>query len=506
MFQVHGALLLLALAGQSPQDATDTDADDPGAVVFVADACGAGEGAPPKGSLGKLVILTDLDQGDPYHAVVEVLTKAKRPAAVVRFATGRIGGARDELLRLLPEFVIVVTRPEHIDVNVHFELLETAASLDADPFVDFAFGYVTGANPAEALAFARRIVAIGAKAGAVPKRIVQFGPASSGASSFGDWLPHKLAKGFREMHAWHGPVGDLLAKKDLLRGAGILCAGGHGMPDGIVDGLSGEDLRKHGIDLSPAIYFSGPCYCGVTGPWFDVSAGAPVRKTVDPSKSFALAAIASGVTALFAGLDPDRGETCSQELEHLLIHGDALGHASKETFDGAVVALRRPALELFRYTEGAGRPQRNLADTMIGGGASRALFGDPTCAPFPPSAERTFPVARKDGPRGLELTWTSEQGPTGWSSVDVYRCDGGWTHRIAFKELIPVGTARKLESFSLARLTAKDEPLDGRFATAMVERWGGKAYLHVYVVFPPAGQQNVFFVKRDFTARFVFAK
>ena len=35
------------------------------------------------------------------------------------------------------------------------------------------------------------------------------------------------------------------------------------------------------------------------------------------------------------------------------------------------------------------------------------------------------------------------------------------------------------------------------FATAMVERWGGKAYLHVYVVFPPAGQQNVFFVKRD---------
>jgi hypothetical protein len=90
--------------------------------------------------------------------------------------------------------------------------------------------------------------------------------------------------------------------------------------------------------------------------------------------------------------------------------------------------------------------------------------------------------------------------------VDVYRCDGGWTHRVAFREQIPVETARKLESFTLGRLTAKDGPLDGRFATAMVERWGGKAYLHVYVVFPPAGQQNVFFVKRDFTARFVFAK
>ena len=171
------------------------------------------------------------------------------------------------------------------------------------------------------------------------------------------------------------------------------------------------------------------------------------------------------------------------------------------------IALRRPALKLFRYAAGAGRPQRDLADTMIGGGASRALFGDPTYEPFAASADRPFTVARKDGPRGLELTWSSEKGPVDWwSCVDVYRCDGSWTHRIAFRELIPVETARKLKSFTVGRLTAKDEALDGRFATAMVERWGGKAYLHVYVVFPPAGQQNVFFVKRDFTARFVFPK
>jgi hypothetical protein len=66
--------------------------------------------------------------------------------------------------------------------------------------------------------------------------------------------------------------------------------------------------------------------------------------------------------------------------------------------------------------------------------------------------------------------------------------------------------ARALKSFHVAELAAKDGPLQGLYPTAMIERYGGKAFLHVYVVFPAAGQQNVFFVKRDFRARFVFDK
>jgi hypothetical protein len=509
---VHAAVLWFAIASLLAQDngpsrAIDAKAEDPKATVFVPDACGADEGAPPKASLGKLVVLTDLGEGDPYRPVLDLLRQGKRPAAVVSFPAGKIAAAKDELSRLLPEFVLVVTHPERIDVNLHFELIETAASLDADPFVDFAFGYVTGATPDEALAFGRRILAMGAKAGALPKSVVEFGPASSGKTEFVPTHPHRVAKGFKESCLWHGPVADLLAKKEMLRGAGIVRAGGHGEPHRIVDGLTGEDLRKHKIDFAPALYFSGPCYCGVTGPWFDASQGVPKRVVVEPMKSFALATIACGVTALFAGLDPDRGETCSQELEHLVLHGDALGHASKETYDGAALALRRPEPRLFRYSDGGARPQRNLADTMIGGGASRALFGDPTFLPFAQSADPPCAVKQKDGAKALEVSWSSERGPTDWwSCVDVYRCDGGWTHRVAFREKIPVETARKLKTFSVARLVAKDGPLEGRFATAMVERWGGKAFLHVYVVFPPAGQENVFFVKRDFEARFLFGK
>jgi hypothetical protein len=500
---VHASVCLQA-AGKAPQSPADALAGDPRSVVFVADACGGSEGAPPKASLGKLVLLSDLAPGDAYHAVLELLRAEKKPAAVLAWEPGKAEAARAELLKLLPEFVIVVTRPERIDVNAHFELLELAASLDADPFVDFALAYVTGATPGEALAFAKRVVA--ARRGALPKRIVEFGPTSKENALFGDWNAHPLAKGFKERRALHAQVSDLLARKELLRGAGVLHASGHGHPEGVDDGLSGADLRREKIDLAPALYFSGPCYCGVTGRWFEPGGGGCAAKVVDPLQSFALAAIASGVTALFAGLDPDRGETSYQELEHLLVHGDALGHAMKETYDGAAIALRRPALKLFRYTDGAPAPQRDLADTMIGGGASRALFGDPTCEPFAACAEPPFATTRKDTPKALELTWNADKGPGSWAGVDVYRCDGGWTHRIALREPIPVETATKLKSFTLAKLAAKDGPLEGRFATAMVERWGGKAYLHVYVVFPPAGQQNVYFVKRDLTAHFVFAK
>jgi hypothetical protein len=55
-------------------------------------------------------------------------------------------------------------------------------------------------------------------------------------------------------------------------------------------------------------------------------------------------------------------------------------------------------------------------------------------------------------------------------------------------------------------VSAQKKPLEYRFATAMVERHGGRALLHVYLVFPPRGPQNVFVVEHDFAARFAFAK
>ncbi len=93
-----------------------------------------------------------------------------------------------------------------------------------------------------------------------------------------------------------------------------------------------------------------------------------------------------------------------------------------------------------------------------------------------------------------------------WALCDVYRCEGGWTHRVAFTVEIPLATARALKGFEVKEVSAQKKPLEYRFATAMVERHGGRALLHLYLVFPARGQQNVYFVERDFAVRFAFAK
>jgi len=474
---------------------------------FVGDKVGDKEGAPPAKNLGKLVVLTDLQKSDPWYALVTRLATAKKAAAVIAFPAGEPQRAKAELQRELPEFALVVTKPDHLDVNVHFALLETFAALDADPFVDVAFGYVTGATLDEAKAFVERIVALSSKRDALPAKLVDFGPTAQPPSTFTGPAADGLAKGWLKWTAYHRTVDELVQRKEWLKGAGILHAGGHGMPDGIDAGLKGKDLRALALDLAPALYFSGPCYCGVTSAWFTPTAKGIERKVVKPEESFALAALARGVSALFAGFDPDRGETCSQELEHLFVHGDALGYASKETYDGVVVARRQPALELYRYEEGKPAPQRDLIDTMTGGGACRALFGDPTWKPVEACAPPAFDVRKRDGQKELELSWSAEKPDLKqWALCDVYRCEGGWTHRVAFTVEIPLATARALKGFEVKEVSAQKKPLECRFATAMVERHGGRALLHVYLVFPARGQQNVYYVEHDFTARFAFAK
>ncbi len=497
--------MLVALAPSTEEELSR--AADPTATVFVGDLVARGQGrpAPPAENLGKHVVLTDLEDDHPFAPVLRAVVEEWEPSAVLRTAPSAYAAARDDLLRELPEFVTIVTAPDRLDVNVHFDFLEVASALDEDPFVDLTFGYVTGATPAEALEFVERMAAV-RKRGKLPRTVVEFGPTSR-ATDFGGPAGHAIAKGWKRTWAHHASVDDLIGRKDRLTGAGVLRASGHGMPPGVVDGLQGKDLRALAFDLAPAIYFSGPCYCGVTGGWFERKGGVTRRSVVPPEESFALAAIASGVTALFAGLDPDRGETTSQEMERLWVDGCALGHAAKTTYDGGALALRLPRPSLYRHVEGEGRPYRDLAQQMIGGGSGRALFGDPTFVPWKASAPPPVKVRARERRDRLELTWAAERAPTQyWEMVDVYRCGGGWTHRIQFRHEVAPETAAALTSFSVARLEAKSGPLEGRFPTAMIERWGDRAFVWIYLVFPRDAENRTFFVERDLEARFAFGK
>jgi hypothetical protein len=258
----------------------------------------------------------------------------------------------------------------------------------------------------EAKDFAARICA--AKKATVPKRILEFGPTPKSAP-LSSPTPHPFAKGFTVRRLNH-PENDPEVAKKLAAAddVGIFAAWGHGLPDGVDAGPQGLIRAKIG--------------------------------------------------AAFAGLDPDRGETSSHELEHVLTTGQPLGYAIKSTYDDVVVAYRRADWKLPRYVPGAKPPHRNLADTMIAGGACRALFGLPSWAPVAKAADDVFQVKPRVTAKGIAIDWTADASlGRFWIPVDVYRADGGWTHRFRFTFRVPVDDARKVRRLAVLSVT-KDLP------------------------------------------------
>jgi hypothetical protein len=388
-------------------------------------------------------------------------------------------------------------------VNFHFEFLERASRLDSDPFVDFSFGYLTGATAEEAVAFAEGIRAAMKRKPA--KSILEFGPSSQPHPLTGG-TRHKYADGFTSRRLAHeNDEGDVPKLLSAAKGIGVLSAWGHGMPDGVAQGMSGEKLRASGLDLHPALYFSGPCYCGVTGRWFRESGGSVTEETIAPEKSFLLALINARVTAAFTGLDPDRGETNHHELDHVLITGEPVGMASKSTYDDVVVAYRRPELKLPRYVPGKGRPYRDIHDNMISGSACRALFGDPRYRPFAKAGEDPFRVRHEWTKKGLVVTWKggANLGKT-WMPVDINRAGGSWTHRLRFRFELPLDKASKLTKFKVLAVTKDGKDLPYVYPTAALETWGGKLVVHVLIVFPVNPKDRALWKGREYVAKLRF--
>jgi hypothetical protein len=496
------AVALSALALGRGARASPPSPEDSGAEVLLG-GLGPRKGAPSAEGVAKLVVLTEVGERDPRHEVVDLL-RARGATAVVRFDPERMDRAFETLRRLAPGAVAVVVRPETLDVHFHFDLLERASRLDDDPFVDFAFGYFTGATPEEAVAFARGTAPT---PGEHARSVLEFGP-STPARPLTVSVRHPWAKGFTTRRLAHAEgatdVATLLAP---TRGVGVLSAWGHGEPEGVSGGLQGAHVRAAGLDLAGTLYFSGPCFCGVTDGWWRPRGFVAVRRRVAPGDSLLLALLGARATAVFAGLDPDRGETNHHELEHLLVTGAPLGAASKATYDQAVLAYRRPEFRLPRHA--ATRPAyRDIHDQMISSSAGRALFGDPTYAPFPKAGADPFAVETKATEAGLEVTWTHD-GAFGsrWMPVDVLRAHGGWTHRVLFRFEVPREEAARFRAFRVLSVTKDGEPLATAYPTAALETWGGAVRVHGMVVLPTKDPKDrPLSGGRRYEARFLLAR
>ena len=337
------------------------------------------------------VILTNLSNSDLYFKAVELLQKF-RSAVIIHFDPNYLDKVIDPLKRIQPMFVAIVVKPDTLDLNFAYDILEMSFKLDEDPFTDFVYGFITGATPEDAEHFVETIIRAEEHKDEFPKKIIAFGPNNvcqpEGICSC-DWFSEWKCNVFthRSGSFPNKYLGDLTNK-------GIILFWGHGSHLGIDGGLKYNQIQK--LDLYPAVIFAGPCFSAVTKKSYDTCkcCGNTIAQSNRLKESLALTFIAKGITGYFGAVHTNRCLSAAQEMEYALIAGKPLGFVTKHTYDKLVMAKNGVRPEFPRLRVGEQPPDENAVDFQIHRAASRILLGDPAYQPFqgvvqPPVATST---------------------------------------------------------------------------------------------------------------------
>lgn len=454
-------------------------------------------------------------------AAVAKQAAAFHRAAVLRW-TGEDGAVLAARLREsgAPTNVLLVVPPTEFDVMLHRRTLLALMQLDADPFVDAAFGWITARDGAAAEALWRRIETLHRDG---PKSKVWHSIAVASEMKSAVYAGHRSdlekAAGFTGDSVYLGTVEhdpDVLAFFDRfapeLRRAAVVEWSGNGDPQGIW--LFGDrrnldptkhwpyDPKKVGSDpngemprlcadrvrrlaLDGAVVWSGTCHAGAT---HRVHVEADIVATfgraepgtvylLQPDESLGLAMLDAGAAAFVAAVGPNHGMSVLRETEFLLRNGASLGEALKSTYDDVVLAAGGlPKLDLVVDGALVAAGER----IMQGGGCNRALFGDPTLRPFAATVDPRETVVVQSGRDGglvIEVQRVEGFHATAW---DMYGDDRQRGHQIQVRVALPDQEGDREQGYvAEVRIVAADIVVPGVVAACVVERFGGRRFLHV---------------------------
>jgi hypothetical protein len=306
-------------------------------------------GLPRPEGLGKLVIVSNYAGRDGRFKAVQKLAEY-RGAKIVKFKGNKIGTVRKALALQGPEFVALAVKPETVDTNFHYEVLELSRDLDRDPMPDFHFGYLC-ARAGEDL---ERMV----------DRIIQ-----------------------REKQPPQSP----LAREVALNGNGKHLEGldyfmhfGHGQAWCVVKGLSGEQVGRLHLPRAPVVW-SGACFNGVLSRSYHKSAYQLVfwkPTTIEPEHLMTLNWVHAGATGLLAALEADRGEMAMAEWDYFHEQACALGEAIGYQYRLAFTSVYADFTKFPRHIPGH-RKKMSFYNVMLRGMVSRLLLSDPAYRPLP---------------------------------------------------------------------------------------------------------------------------
>jgi hypothetical protein len=345
---------------------------------------------------GDYLVLDLAGADDPYHAAATRLAELRK-GEIVAGDPHDLKPLLDVLKQKEPRYVAVVVRPEDLDINLARTFLKMATQVDADPFVDFAYGFITGDTPDVALA----LVEAGVKTER-ERRKATLAVAAVGDQSILKSAVHAQQFPLRTRtlpQLWGQIAGgenfaggrDAAFIKNLmpqLQGKSMVMFAGHGYPGEILGGPTWKDFE--GLKFDGAVVLNIACYTGVTGRWFedDQAAGVRRERTVPRGESVCLAALRTGPAAYVGYACPrPAGPELFLDITALAAEGLSVGEARRRDYNRVVLAHMAQGFGGLRADEYADgdrvRPPRNVVrDLLLDMATGGMLFGDPAFTPF----------------------------------------------------------------------------------------------------------------------------
>ncbi|QDV17580.1 hypothetical protein Pan153_22330 [Gimesia panareensis] len=332
---------------------------------------------------GPYVILATAAADRDYRQAIQNAQALHPHATRLKLPLDNMEPLLESLRTIQPRYALIFIKPDELDVNFAWKWLALTTRIDDDPLVDVSTGFITGANSDEVASFVERIAkAVRGESSLPGKLIDNFGPNPQAPQNhFQQQAGCFMIPVYQERTALasisHGAGGFTDRRLDALQGAGLIHLGGHGYPDGVVDGV--QSLQAKELKLSPCVVFNGACYTGVTGRWFNqwTAQGKVESKTVSAEKCFCLNLLGNSTIAYLAALHHDHGIPVYQEMEYLAYTGRSLGDVMRHTHNGVILGNGGRMPEFEPFVDQMPSPKWTPSDVMLKGTAARILFGDP---------------------------------------------------------------------------------------------------------------------------------
>ena len=370
------------------------------ATLMLTVAAQASENAPARTTDGRnsYVIVTDAAKSarNPYTEVVEELAKLRKPTAVLHLGAGGLEGVFKELRALKPAYVAFVVRAARIEDNFVGAVFQRMTALDEDPYLDCAYGYITGASPKDALELVRNTARAEAHREQIPRKFVAIAHtfAENDLAPFADEQA-KLheARGFEVAKinpVDNSPTWTRIAEREIqkLNGASLIFLAGHGMGDKSC-AIPGNRFSR--VKLHSAIVVNGTCHSAVTWTRHDSVDGRWTIRTrrISPRNSVCLNFVKAGAIGQFASTASSSWPNVAFTIDKFFDRGRSLGEALQESLNDKIRAAKLGRIDIVPFENGQRSPQALGDDRNPGGiqSISRVvLIGDPAYRPYPKRA------------------------------------------------------------------------------------------------------------------------